>query len=51
MMLMMLLGNDNHLDFAVVQGRFFAGRMVRVSFFPEERFTSTDLAPKAGEFD
>ncbi|PNW76444.1 hypothetical protein CHLRE_11g467591v5 [Chlamydomonas reinhardtii] len=34
-----------------LQGRFFAGRMVRVSFFPEERFTSTDLAPKAGEFD
>ncbi|KAG2439057.1 hypothetical protein HYH02_006584 [Chlamydomonas schloesseri] len=34
-----------------LQGRFFAGRQVRVSFFPEERFTSTDLAPKAGEFD
>ncbi|GLC35103.1 hypothetical protein PLESTM_000279800 [Pleodorina starrii] len=34
-----------------LQGRFFAGRQVRVSFFPEERFTTTDLAPKQGEFD
>ncbi|EFJ51175.1 hypothetical protein VOLCADRAFT_87981 [Volvox carteri f. nagariensis] len=34
-----------------LQGRFFAGRSVRVSFFPEERFMATDLAPKQGEFD
>ncbi|KAF5837264.1 splicing factor [Dunaliella salina] len=34
-----------------LQGRYFAGRNVRVAFFPEERFQSEDLAPKAGEFD
>ncbi|GIL82553.1 hypothetical protein Vretimale_12010 [Volvox reticuliferus] len=34
-----------------LQGRFFAGRMVRVSFFPEDRFLATELAPKQGEFD
>jgi splicing factor 45 len=34
-----------------MQGRFFAGRQVRAAFFPEERFTATDLAPKPGEFD
>ncbi|GIL42508.1 hypothetical protein Vafri_463 [Volvox africanus] len=34
-----------------LQGRFFAGRQVRVSFFPEDRFLATDLAPKQGEFD
>lgn len=34
-----------------LQGRYFAGRSVRVAFFPESRFDTTDLAPKAGEFD
>ncbi|KAG2498604.1 hypothetical protein HYH03_003353 [Edaphochlamys debaryana] len=34
-----------------LQGRFFAGRQVRVCFFPEERFTADELAPRAGEFD
>ncbi|GFR45032.1 hypothetical protein Agub_g6399 [Astrephomene gubernaculifera] len=34
-----------------LQGRFFAGRLVRVAFFSEERFKSMDLAPKQGEFD
>lgn len=34
-----------------LQGRYFAGRNVRVAFFSEERFQKEDLAPKAGEFD
>ncbi|GFH14581.1 uncharacterized protein HaLaN_10666 [Haematococcus lacustris] len=34
-----------------LQGRYFAGRNVRVAFFDENRFLATDLAPKAAEFD
>ncbi|GFH09423.1 uncharacterized protein HaLaN_04561, partial [Haematococcus lacustris] len=30
-----------------LQGRYFAGRNVRVAFFDENRFLATDLAPKA----
>lgn len=33
-----------------LQGRFFAGRQVRVAFFSEDRFDKQQLAPQAGEF-
>lgn len=30
-------------------GRFFGGRTVSATFFNEDRFDKSDLAPKAGE--
>lgn len=32
-----------------LEGRFFGGRIVRATFFDEERFGRNDLAPAAGE--
>lgn len=32
-----------------LDGRFFGGRVVRASFYDEDRFNRNDLAPSAGE--
>lgn len=32
-----------------LEGRFFGGRVVRATFYDEERFGRNDLAPLAGE--
>lgn len=32
-------------------GRFFGGRTVSATFFNEDRFDKSDLAPKAGELN
>lgn len=34
-----------------LQGRFFAGRQLRVAFFDEGRMERSALAPQQGEFD
>jgi hypothetical protein len=34
-----------------MEGRFFGGRVVRASFFDEDKFDRNEYAPMAGEFD
>jgi splicing factor 45 len=43
-------------DFAMkalidLDGRFFGGRVVKATFFSEDKFVAHQLAPVAGEFD
>lgn len=34
-----------------MEGRFFGGRVVRATFFDEDKFDRNEFAPMAGEFD